>query len=670
MGLACALLATLLQQWARRYLWVTQPACTPHRRSRMRSFFAEGVDKLHLPLAVEALPALLHCSLLLFFVGLVIFLVNIHHTVFTIVLWWVGLCTSAYVCITFMPIFRQDSPYYTPLTLSVWYIVNSFLYVLFGLLSWLERFHFYNYDTWLRFVHFKTLYLRRLLGGVIKAAEETAQGLGSGIDGRALSWTFDWLDEDLDLERFFAAIPGFCRSKIVVDPLGAFIKPNDRKLSSTLIQFMERTLSSSLISESVKQSRIAICRMVVDATSLSASRQILDRVLLGTWNELLYSIDFGLSARRWGNCGNPLTHFRAKCVVALVVAHLQERDGRWQSLAIDQLGVSRSVLQLYLMHGNSVLLANLISITQAIFLYHSENGDWPLFYGVSLRTLEMASRFDPKRALPELQHGFCDLWNRLVRTAWNDNDPHTRSTTVRMLQRIRNVYIALHEGIDTSAATLSNYTDDDDPILNQASSYPLCNSHSHISTLTPLYPALPFSEAAAHTTKDTTHTPAISPMLQQASRSALLTSSPVTVSHSPQGATASLSDPPIQPPSVFPTTDPPPAAYKPPSPSRLPPTPSTVRHTIQHASSDSAAIPSSNAHFGSASVSPTPTSSISAPQATPVPAHAMTARVTDLPTPAEAMSGPDQPRPSGSHIAMLTPRADEDMGAFDANDKR
>ena len=573
MGLTCALLATLLQQWSRRYLWVTQPRCTPHRRSRIRSFFADGVDKLYLPWAVELLPALLHCSLLLFFVGLVIFLFNIHHTVFTVVVWWVELLTSAYICITFMPIFRQDSPYYTPLTLSVWYLVSSFLYILFGLLSWFERFHFYNYDTWIRFVHFKVLYLRRVLSGVIKAAEETAQGLGYGIDGRALMWTFGFLDEDVDLERFFAAIPGFCKSKFVVDPLGAFIKPNDTKLSSTLIQFMDHTLSSNLISESVKQSRIAIGRMTVDATSLSASWQILDRVLLGTWNELLYSIDFGLSARRWGNSGNPQIHFRAKCAVALVVALVQERDEGWKSLAIDQLGVSRSVLQQYLMHGDSVLLANLIRITQEIFLHNSENGDWPVFYGVSSRTLEMASKFDARGTLPELQDGSCELWNRFVRTARNDNNLHTRSTTVRMLKRICNVYIALHEDIDATAAILSNFNNDDDPMLDQASSYPLCNTHSHISTLTPPHQPIPVPEAA--------RTPATTPVLLQASDSALLISTPATVSPSPQAADP-LSDPPVQPL---------PSAYKQPSSSHPAPTPSGVHHASQHASSDSAAIP-------------------------------------------------------------------------------
>ena len=645
MGLTCALLATLLQQWARRYLWVTQPPCTPHRRARLRSYFAEGVDKSRLPWATEALPALLHCSLLLFFIGLVLFLFNIHHTVFTVVLAWVGSCASIYASITFMPIFRQDSPYYTPLTLSAWYIVNSLLYVLFGFLSWLERFHFYNYDTWRRFDDFKELYLRRLLKGVIRAAEETAQGLGSAIDGRALLWTLESLDEDVDLERFFAAIPGFCDSRRVVDPVGTFIRPNDKKISATLIQFMERTLSSNLISEPVKQPRIAICRMAVDAASLSASRQILDCVLLGTWNELLYSIDFALSARRWGiSSSNPSIHFRAQCVVALVIAFIQGRDERWGNLAIDQLGISRSILEQYLAHGDSVLLANFICITQKIFLYHSENGDWTLFQGVSLRTLEMASRFDARRTLPELQHQFCNLWNRLVLTARNDNDHHTRSTTVRMLKRVRNIYIALHEGIDPTGLTLSKFPNDD-PTPNLAPSYPLCNTHNHISTLTRLHQP----EITAKTTEDTTQTP---PVQLQGPESTFLASTSATVSQSPSATAVPSSSPLAQPP-VFLTPDPSLAVHKLPSPSYPAPTPSDVmHHTDQHASSDSIAIPSDSAHVGSASVYPATTSFIPAPQTTSssTPAYVMTARSTDLSTPAEAMSGLDQRKPSGSHI--------------------
>ncbi|KAI0290076.1 hypothetical protein B0F90DRAFT_1921212, partial [Multifurca ochricompacta] len=61
-SLTCALLATLLKQWARRYLKVTRTRYSPHKRARIREFFSETVEKLHLPWAVEALPALLHLS--------------------------------------------------------------------------------------------------------------------------------------------------------------------------------------------------------------------------------------------------------------------------------------------------------------------------------------------------------------------------------------------------------------------------------------------------------------------------------------------------------------------------------------------------------------------------------------------------------------------------------
>ncbi len=85
-SLFCALLATLQQRWARRYLQLTQPQLAIHKRALIRSFFAEGVTNFHLDVAVEAIPALLHVSVFLFLTGLVISLFNIHHTVAYVVL--------------------------------------------------------------------------------------------------------------------------------------------------------------------------------------------------------------------------------------------------------------------------------------------------------------------------------------------------------------------------------------------------------------------------------------------------------------------------------------------------------------------------------------------------------------------------------------------------------
>ncbi|KAF8494144.1 hypothetical protein F5888DRAFT_1588427, partial [Russula emetica] len=115
MGLSCALWATSLQQWARRYLRRVQPGrYNPEKRAQMRAFFAGGVDKVHIPWAVEGLPTLLHLSLFLFFGGLGIFLFNINRDVFRYVVWWIGVFSLVYGIITLLPIVWHDSTYYSP----------------------------------------------------------------------------------------------------------------------------------------------------------------------------------------------------------------------------------------------------------------------------------------------------------------------------------------------------------------------------------------------------------------------------------------------------------------------------------------------------------------------------------------------------------------------------
>ncbi|KAN0140384.1 hypothetical protein V8E53_001593 [Lactarius tabidus] len=173
-SITCALLATLLQQWARRYLKVTQPRYSPHKRARIRAFFAEGVDKFLLPWAVEALPTMLHLSLFLFFAGLAVFLWNVNLTVFKLVLSWIGLCTSLYGCITFIPVFRHDSPYHTPLSLLVWHFITGISFLTFRTLSRItSSFYFFSYETDERLRHLAKRYGKWLVQGMRKTAEES-----------------------------------------------------------------------------------------------------------------------------------------------------------------------------------------------------------------------------------------------------------------------------------------------------------------------------------------------------------------------------------------------------------------------------------------------------------------------------------------------------------------
>jgi len=271
-GLTCALLATLLQQWARRYLRVTSPRYSPRKRARIRTFFAEGVKRLHLPWTVEALTTLLHIALFLFLVGLGVFLFGVHPTVFKVAIVWVGLCIILYAYVTALPILHRDSPYDAPLSTLIWLCGISMRYTAFPTHDSAHRHHITMPGSFVarepEADRDQGLFPRNLL----MRAEEYASELPDEIDYRALSWTFDSLDEDRELEQFFDGIPGFCHSPAIDNPVGGFIAGNREKLSNSLTGLMDRTLPSSLVPESVKQRRITVCTKAMDACCVLLSR--------------------------------------------------------------------------------------------------------------------------------------------------------------------------------------------------------------------------------------------------------------------------------------------------------------------------------------------------------------------------------------------------------------
>ena len=495
-GLTCGLLATLLGQWARRYLKVIQTRSSPHKRARIRAFFAEGIDKLHLPWAVEALPFLLHLSLSLFFAGLLVLLFNTDHAVFGVIAGWVGLCVAVYGYFTFIPIFRQDSPYCSPLSSPAWSLFNGTIFAVIRTLyssGILDRVGFAIRD---RMINLGVLSKRRFVEGMVKTAEETALKISPEIDARALMWTFDSLDEDHKLERFFAGVPGFCGSKAVSSPFGVFIEPYKWRLSDALVGLMHRTLTPNLVSDSVRRRRSLICTRAMHAASLPIRPSICEEIINGGWDGLLKHVEFGHFVKR-DHYNDPSMAYYSACMVAIVIARVKERDGHWFELAMDQLGISAPVLQSYLAHGDSVLLANYIHILRDIVHVHFENfqsGDAASRW----KTLELVSEFDIQDTLPTLQHDFCDLWNEIVRMAGTTPDHRIRSILIVLLKNVRRAYIALHEGTDSAPTAFSASTANDEHVLFQLSSYPICNIPYHRSRPT-LHVHDAFVDATART---------------------------------------------------------------------------------------------------------------------------------------------------------------------------
>lgn len=504
LSLTCALLATLLQHWARRYVKITQLRYAPRKRARIRAFFAEGLVKLRITWAIEALPALLHIAFSLFFAGLVIFLFRTDSTAFKFVISWIGFCSVIYTWITFMPILWHDSPYSTPLSSLVWLLYTGLLYLVFQSLRWLTAFNCFKHATWVRFRALRDHYYGRFSFGMEKAAEEFALKLPSDIDGRALIRTLEALNGDDELEKFFAGIPGLCRSAVDAYPQGAFRTTNGEKISEALVGFMYRTLLSNLIPESVKQRRIEICSKAINIASLPISRRTFDRVLYKDWGGLLNSVEFGLFLKRIVY-HDPFGDYYSKCIISIIVATAQERDNRWFELAMSQLGVSESVLRSYLDHGDSLLLANCISVCQQTIHAYSQHG-WDRDVYSQSKTLETVSRLDIRSILPELRNDFCKLWNETVVSARDSSNHRTRTLSVNVLFHIRSIYIALHEGTSAAPTHFSTSTANVDPILMHPFSYPLCNIPNHSPDSPPQ-----FYTSATGVTGLTVHTPGTIP---------------------------------------------------------------------------------------------------------------------------------------------------------------
>jgi hypothetical protein len=265
----------------------------------MRAFFAEGVDKMHIPWAVEGLPMLLHLSLFLFFGGLAIFLFNVNREVFVYVIWWIGLFLMVYELITLLPIIRHDSPYHSPLSTPTWFLYASIHDVTFKILAFIT-YGFQSYRTSESCEDLSDRYQGRILGGVEKATEEAALDRSSDIDVQIFGWTNSALGDDDSLKSFFEATPGFFNSKLV--KLGRdFPVGLAKKFRDALDGFLRRTLSSNSVDDSKKVRRfdISINAMTQFGRNRDLSTFILHDILFKFRDEVPQTAEMGHVLARW-----------------------------------------------------------------------------------------------------------------------------------------------------------------------------------------------------------------------------------------------------------------------------------------------------------------------------------------------------------------------------------
>ena len=472
-ALAGAVVATLGQEWAHRYIRVTQQTeLSPEKRARVRAIFAKDTQGAweysvwgH---ASGRLTVYLHCSLLLFITAALIYLYNTCHAVFSAVLCLVSLFATGYAITSVEAISKLDVLFYTPVSPLLLRVYLSILYIVVQISSYINPLRGFYSRTRRYYQDLSDRYREGFLEGKLKATKETASKPSPKIDAVVLEWTFDCLNGDDALEKFFGAIPGFFSSKLVEDLANHISVGFQIKLGQALIRFLDRTFLTDSFSESVGSRRLVIClNATCEALGLDGVSRILKEILNGRWSEMLQSVEVGLSLRRWGN---DVTQFSSSLrrIVARIVSRVRERDDHWITLVKDTFDIPERVLRETLAHGDSALLSILIHLTRRLLNSHSPSGD--------LDVLQEFSHIDIRSTRPGLRHNFCTLWNEIVQEAQRHG---AGRTPILILKEIRHLYIALHQGTDAASIEYSDLITDDDNILLSPLSYPLCDVVDH-----------------------------------------------------------------------------------------------------------------------------------------------------------------------------------------------
>jgi Family of unknown function (DUF6535) len=196
-SLTAALAATIVQQWVRDYMHIFQRYNHPLKRARVRQFLYEGAENWYMPVVVDAVPALIHISLFLFFFGLAdyLFQVNIATAATTTIM--IVICACLYLWTVIAPVHDAQSPYQSPLSGIFWYLYQ----VIRG------RTHRDHSTGGVR----KRVSTNMTDGRVQLAMDESDDR--KKRDARAIRWVVGSLTEDSELEPFVLGIPGSFNSK-------------------------------------------------------------------------------------------------------------------------------------------------------------------------------------------------------------------------------------------------------------------------------------------------------------------------------------------------------------------------------------------------------------------------------------------------------------------------
>ncbi|KAJ7749823.1 hypothetical protein DFH07DRAFT_1034788, partial [Mycena maculata] len=262
LSLTCALLATLVEQWAWGFTQKIDGTTAPVVRAKIFAYVYSGLRKFDMHTVVELIPVLLHASLLLFFAGLVAFLVPISPVLVAIASVWLALIVVSYGLLTILPLFRPECPYWTPLSGILW-----------RFLQMLQRFslHALHASSNISYRGPKVNIVDHMVEQATKISDDSAER-----DIRALCWTARSTTDGDALELFIDGI-----SDAVLAPEGrryshdnlivGLLQDGEARVISRIERFLINCQSDVLSPAVAIRRRVACLKTIWAIVALSES---------------------------------------------------------------------------------------------------------------------------------------------------------------------------------------------------------------------------------------------------------------------------------------------------------------------------------------------------------------------------------------------------------------
>ncbi|KAJ7676595.1 hypothetical protein DFH06DRAFT_1034014 [Mycena polygramma] len=190
LSLSCALIATLVEQWAREFLHKANVNSDPVTRARILSYLYYGLKRFNMHAVVEVIPLLLHLSLFFFLSGLVAFLLPINLGMTVVAASPLFFVMGIYVYLTILPVIELDCPYRTPVSGTAWRLLKNIADM---------RHRVYPGSNTIPSS-------KSMLAAITFCATEPSLER-TERDKRALVWMLSSLKNDYQLEVFLEAIP-------------------------------------------------------------------------------------------------------------------------------------------------------------------------------------------------------------------------------------------------------------------------------------------------------------------------------------------------------------------------------------------------------------------------------------------------------------------------------